>query len=399
MLLDGCLGILCLSLAGGPVISLPLHVKRSAYCPALVGLKSASASKSAIRLSVWFLYIAWWLLLSAASKLPSISLLSQRLTLVDSSLMFPNAADVLVAGLQGFYSFVSFIRLSLRYMVSYALDIDICSQLLKSLQKLYYTLLQKSVGLQKGHCPWSELIDALTVQLGEQMVKNIYERSLLIDGSRKSIMNQFTLNTNGFKVITTRSPLLRDIKSRLTPFASQQLVEIFSFWQSPSSGLRAGRWSWCWFSRAGQYQGSSRGYACLSIEPQLPVGFSFLSNGYEMARWLQRSKKMSQPAGHPGIAPENQKIVPQKDWHNQLWCLMLESLTDGNLPSLCSVSSGRVLTCPVFFACQSVSSWKSPSTGSFAGGWSSSWSCSAGLCHDSSRGYAVILLDRCFSGW
>ncbi|KAI3639611.1 hypothetical protein MIR68_002305 [Amoeboaphelidium protococcarum] len=65
--------------------------------------------------------------------------------------------------------------------------------------------------------------------------------------------------------------------------------------------------------------------------------------------------------------------------------------------SLCSVSSGRVLTCPVFFACQSVSSWKSPSAGSFAGGWSSSWSCSAGLCHDSSRGYAVILSDRCFS--
>ncbi|KAI3652315.1 hypothetical protein MP228_003618 [Amoeboaphelidium protococcarum] len=65
--------------------------------------------------------------------------------------------------------------------------------------------------------------------------------------------------------------------------------------------------------------------------------------------------------------------------------------------SLCSVSSARVLTCPVFFACQSVFSWKSPSAGLFAGGLSSSWSCSAGLCHDSSRGYAVILLDRCFS--
>ncbi|KAI3650748.1 hypothetical protein MP228_004229 [Amoeboaphelidium protococcarum] len=59
MLLDGCIGILCLPLAGGPVISLPLHVKRSVYCPALVGPKSASASKSATHLSEWLLCIAW----------------------------------------------------------------------------------------------------------------------------------------------------------------------------------------------------------------------------------------------------------------------------------------------------------------------------------------------------
>ncbi|KAI3652262.1 hypothetical protein MP228_003565 [Amoeboaphelidium protococcarum] len=60
--------------------------------------------------------------------------------------------------------------------------------------------------------------------------------------------------------------------------------------------------------------------------------------------------------------------------------------------SLYSVSSGRALTCPVFYACQSVSSWKSPSAGSFAGVRSSSWSCSAGLCHDSSRGAGRVLV-------
>ncbi|KAI3639685.1 hypothetical protein MIR68_002379 [Amoeboaphelidium protococcarum] len=53
MLLDGCLGILCSSLAGGHAISRPLHVKRSAYCPALVGPKSAT------QLSEWQLFIVW----------------------------------------------------------------------------------------------------------------------------------------------------------------------------------------------------------------------------------------------------------------------------------------------------------------------------------------------------
>ncbi|KAI3650769.1 hypothetical protein MP228_004250 [Amoeboaphelidium protococcarum] len=52
-------GISCSSLAGGTAISRALHVKRSAYCPALVSPKSASASKSAIHLFVFFLCIAW----------------------------------------------------------------------------------------------------------------------------------------------------------------------------------------------------------------------------------------------------------------------------------------------------------------------------------------------------
>ncbi|KAI3631669.1 hypothetical protein MIR68_010142 [Amoeboaphelidium protococcarum] len=103
-------------------------------------------------------------------------------------------------------------------------------------------------------------------------------------------------------------------KGRLTPFASRQLVEIFSYWQSPSSGLCAGRWSLCWFYSAGLYQGSSRGHAYLSIEPQLPVGLSFLSNGYEKAKWLQKVE-----------------LASWASWHcskKQKWCLKLESLTE-----------------------------------------------------------------------
>ncbi|KAI3631646.1 hypothetical protein MIR68_010119 [Amoeboaphelidium protococcarum] len=59
MLLDGGLGILCSSLAGGSAVSRPLYVKRSAYCPALVGLKSATALEFGTHPSVWFLCIAW----------------------------------------------------------------------------------------------------------------------------------------------------------------------------------------------------------------------------------------------------------------------------------------------------------------------------------------------------
>ncbi|KAI3650770.1 hypothetical protein MP228_004251 [Amoeboaphelidium protococcarum] len=99
----------------------------------------------------------------------------------------------------------------------------------------------------------------------------------------------------------------------------------------------------------------------------------------------------------PGIALENQKILPLKGLAQPIVVPDAREPHRWESPwelahrySLCSVSSGRVLTCPVFFACQSVSSWKSPSAYQFAGGWSSSWSCSAGLCHDSSRGYAVL---------
>ncbi|KAI3639635.1 hypothetical protein MIR68_002329 [Amoeboaphelidium protococcarum] len=83
-------------------------------------------------------------------------------------------------------------------------------------------------------------------------------------------------------------------KVRLTPFASQQLVEVSSYWQSPSSGLCAGRWSLCWF-------------------------YSAATSWVEfLVQWLLRrlnglkNKKLSQPAGHPGIALENQKKVPSE---------------------------------------------------------------------------------------
>ncbi|KAI3652316.1 hypothetical protein MP228_003619 [Amoeboaphelidium protococcarum] len=112
--------------------------------------------------------------------------------LVDSSLMFPNAADVLVAGLQGFYSFVSFIRLSLRCSVFKITRLVLLSG------RMMHELLTGM--LKTSQCACGGLL------------KNIYERSLLNDGSRKSINYQFTLNTNGFKVITTWSPLLREIK-------------------------------------------------------------------------------------------------------------------------------------------------------------------------------------------
>ncbi|KAI3650747.1 hypothetical protein MP228_004228 [Amoeboaphelidium protococcarum] len=300
--------------------------------------------------------------------------------------MFPNAADVLVAGLQGFYSFVSFIRLSL--LCQFRRSIQGCNR-------------SFSQSIQGSASKVSRLVFLSGCMLDELLTGKLNTAQLVNGGmnlQERSI--QYSAPIQAFDSIASYLETSKGGQQQqrlLTPFASRQLVEVFSYWQSPSSGLCAGRWSLCWFYSAGLYQGSSRGHACLSIEPQLPVGLSFLSNGYWEGQMVQKKQKLSQPAGHPGIALENQKIMPQKDWHNQLWCLMLESLTDGNLPSLCSVSSGRVLTCLVFFACQSVSSWKSPSAGSFAGGLSSSWSCSAGLYHDSSRGYAVILLDRCFS--
>ncbi|KAI3631668.1 hypothetical protein MIR68_010141 [Amoeboaphelidium protococcarum] len=163
MLLDGGLGILCSSLAGGSAVSRPLYVKRSAYCPALVGL-SLLLPQSLVHIHlygfcallgqvplytailsslVWFGVmhtVSWWWL---SRSLPPQSFPQSLFSLkayFDSFLLSCcysmtsgykafiqgwQLSDVfqyccssccwtIVAGVQGFQSLVSFIRLPLR---------------------------------------------------------------------------------------------------------------------------------------------------------------------------------------------------------------------------------------------------------------------------------------------